>query len=117
MFRPSHPSSTPVLPFVPCTSVSSSVPSSTPLSDFPLLGSPRTGESLPLFHVLRSSSGLPLGQLNPFALRRSVVRLLDIPSPDIKLRDGAILIKTPTSTMSQALSRVSSNDFEPPIIP
>ena len=88
---------------------SSSVPPSAPPSDFPLLGCSRTGGSFPLFHVLRSSSGLPLGQLNPFALRRSVARVLGIQFPDIsKLRDGAILVKTPTFAMSQALSRVSS---------
>ena len=40
-------------------------------------------------------SGLPLGQLNPLALRCSVTRVLGIPFPNIsKLRDGAILIKT-----------------------
>ena len=88
---------------------SSPVPPSAPPSDFPLLGCSRTGGSCPLFHVLRSSSGLPLGQLNPFALRRSLARVLGIQFPDIsKLRDGAILVKTPTFAMSQALSRVSS---------
>ena len=54
-----------------------------PLSDFPLLGSSRTGESFTLFHVLRSSSGLPLEQLNPFALRRSVARVLGVQFLDI----------------------------------
>ena len=50
--------------------------------------SSRTGESFPLFHVLRRSYGLSLGQLNPFSLYRSVVRVLGIPFPDIsKLRD------------------------------
>ena len=67
------------------------------------------GESFLLFHILRSSSILLLDQLNPFALHRSVVLVLGIPFPDIsKLRDSAILVKTPTSAMSQALSRVSS---------
>ena len=62
-----------------------------------------------MFYVLCSSSGLPLGQLNPFSLRRSVARALGIPFPDIsKLRDGAILVKTPTSAISPALPRVSS---------
>ena len=73
------------------------------------MGSSRTGDSFPLFHVLRSSSGLPLRQLYPFALRLSVDRVLDIQFPDIsKLRDCAILVKTPIFTMRQALSRVSS---------
>ena len=67
-----------------CSPVSPSpIPPSPPSSDFPLLGSSRTGESFPLFHVLRSSSGLPLGQLNPFALRRSVACVLGIQFPDI----------------------------------
>ena len=38
-----------------------------------------------------------------------MARELGIQFPDIsKLRDGAILVKTPTFAMSQALSRVSS---------
>ena len=108
--RPSHTSATPAMPVVTSLPVfSSSVPSPTPLSDFPLLGSSRTGESFPLFHVLRSSSGLPLGQLNPFALCRSVACVLGIPFPDLsKLRDGCILVKTPIFAMSHAFSCVSS---------
>ena len=52
-----------------------------------------------MFHVLRSSSGLPIGQLNPLTLRHSVARVLGIPIPDISmLRVGAILFKTPTLT-------------------
>ena len=44
--RPSHSSSTPPIPVAPCPPVSSfSLPPSIPLSDFPLLGSSRTGES------------------------------------------------------------------------
>ena len=87
-----------------------------------LLGSSRTGESFPLFHVLRSSSGLPLSQLNPFALCRSVPCLLGIPFPDIsKLRDGASLAKTPPFVMNQVLFRVSFLGGAPvvsiPIVP
>ena len=78
------------------TVFSSSVPSSTPLSDFLLLGSSRTSESFPLFSILRSFSSLPLGPLNPFTLRRSVAHKLDISLPNInKLRDVAILVKAP----------------------
>ena len=69
----------------------------------------RVGEYFPLFHVIRNSSGLLLGQLNPFALRRSVARVLGIQFSDIsKLREDAILTRSPTNAMSQALSRVSS---------
>ena len=72
--RPSYPYSTPVIPVAPFPPVSSSsVPSSIPPSDFPLLGSFRTGESFPLLHVLCSSSGLPFGQLNPFELRSLIL--------------------------------------------
>ena len=78
------------------------------------------GESFLLFHILRSSSGLPLGHLNHFSLRRSVARVLCIPFPNIsKLCDGAIFVKIPMSTMSQASSSVSSvaGDFELPPFP
>ena len=119
---PTHPSSTSAMPVASCPPVSSPVSSSTPLSDFPFLGSSRTGESFPLFYILHSSSSLPLGQLNPFALWRSVARVLAIPFPDIsKLRDGAIPAKTPSFAMSQAVSRVSSlvgaPVISPPIVP
>ena len=104
--RPSHPSSTPPISVAPYLPVPSSSFPSTPLS---LLGSSRTGESFPLFYILFSSSGLPLGQLNPFALCLSVTHVLAIPFPDTrKLHDIAILVKTRTHAMSQALSRVSS---------
>ena len=108
--QPSHPSSTYAVPVSSCLLVSSSpVSPSTPLSDFPFLGSSQTGESFPLFHVLRSSSGLPLGHLNPFALGRSVSRVLVIQFPNIsKLRDDAILVKASTYVMSQDLSQVPS---------
>ena len=96
------------VPVDPCLPVSSSsVPSSTLLSDFLLLCSSRICESFLLLQVLRSSSGLSLRHLDPFALRSSVARMLGIQFPDIsKLRDGATLVKTPTYAMSQAFSRV-----------
>ena len=69
------------------------------------MGSSRPGESFQLFHVFRISSGLTLGQMNSFALRHSVARVLGIQFPDFcKLHDGAISVKISTPDMSQALS-------------
>ena len=77
------------------SSVSSySVSSSTSLYDFPLLGSSRAGKSFSSFYVFHISSSLPLGQTNPFAVHRSMSRVLWNQFPDIgKLRDNEILVK------------------------
>ena len=44
--------------------------------------------------------------MNDFRLRRVLVRILGVQSPDVtKLRDGALLIQTPTYSESIAVSR------------
>ena len=92
--RPSHSSSTPALPVAPCSPVSSSsVPSPTPLLDFPLLGSSRTGDSFPLFHILCSSSSLSLGQLNPLALYLSMALMCwAFHSPIFKKKKSCVMV-------------------------
>ena len=52
--------------------------------------------------------------MNDFRLRRELARVLGVPSPDVtKLRDGSLLIRTPTYSESVAVSGVTTLEGAP----